>query len=77
MKPSMLTTDRAPLDCFSMAKGRKSLKTQSRECLQVGCALLEGSHHEIKEQNKDESFESKVLQMKRYNHLSNNSTTHK
>jgi hypothetical protein len=42
-----------------------------------GCALLEGSHHEIKEQNKDESFESKVLQMKRYNHLSNNSTTHR
>jgi hypothetical protein len=28
-----------------------------------GCALLEGSHHEIKEQNKDESFESKVFQM--------------
>jgi hypothetical protein len=26
-----------------------------------GCTLLEGSHHEIKEQNKDESFESKVL----------------
>jgi hypothetical protein len=41
-----------------------------------GCALLEGSHHEIKEQNKDKSFESKVLQMKRYNHLSDNSTTH-
>jgi hypothetical protein len=34
-----------------------------------GCALLEGSHHKIKEQNKDESFESKVLQMKRYNHF--------
>jgi hypothetical protein len=34
-----------------------------------GCTLLEGSHHEIKEQNKDESFESKVLQMKRYNHF--------
>jgi hypothetical protein len=42
-----------------------------------GCALLEGSHHEIQEQKKDERFESKVLQMKRYNHLNNNSTTHK
>jgi hypothetical protein len=41
-----------------------------------GCTLLEGSHHEIKEQ-KNESFESKVLQMRRYNHLSNNSTIHK
>jgi hypothetical protein len=40
-----------------------------------GCALLEGSHHEIKEKI-DESFERKVLQMKRYNHLSDNSTTH-
>jgi hypothetical protein len=39
-----------------------------------GCALLEGSHHEIKK--IDESYERKVLQMKRYNHLSDNSTTH-
>jgi hypothetical protein len=42
-----------------------------------GCALLEGSHHRYRNKIKDESFESKVLQMKRYNHLSNNSTTHK
>jgi hypothetical protein len=77
MKPSMLTTDRVPLDCFSMAKRRKALKTQSRECLQVDAHFLKDHTTRYKEQNKDESFESKVLQMKRYNHLSNNSTTHK
>jgi hypothetical protein len=38
MKPSMLTTDRAPLDC--MAKRHKALKTQSRECLQVDAHFL-------------------------------------
>ena len=40
MKPSMLTTDRAPLDCFSMNKRRKALKTQSRECLKVDAHFL-------------------------------------
>ena len=74
MKPSMLTTDIVPLDCFSMAKRRKSLKTQSRECLQVDAHFLKD--HTTRYSNKiDESFERKVLQMKRYNHLSDNSTT--
>jgi hypothetical protein len=74
MKPGMLTTDRAPLDFFSMAKRRKALKTQSRECLQVDAHFLKDHTTRLK---KDESFERKVFQMKRYNHLSDNSTTHK
>jgi hypothetical protein len=53
IKPSMLTTDRIPLDCFSMAKRRKALKTQSRECLQVDAHFLKdhttNQEHEIDE----------------------------
>jgi hypothetical protein len=53
----MLTIDLILLDCFSMAQRRKSLKTQSRECLQVDAQLLEGSHHEYKNNNIDEMLE--------------------
>jgi hypothetical protein len=42
-----------------------------------GCALLEGSHHKYRNKNIDESLKSKVLQMKRCNHLDDYSTTHK
>jgi hypothetical protein len=50
-KPNMLTIDFTLLDCLSMAQRRKSLKTQSRECLQVDAQLLEGSHHEYRNNN--------------------------
>jgi hypothetical protein len=40
IKPKMLTTDRLLLDFFSMAKRRKALKTQSRECLEVDAHFL-------------------------------------
>jgi hypothetical protein len=56
MKPSMLTTDRVPLDCFSMAKRHKSLKTQSRECLQVDAHFLKD--HTTRYRNKiDENLQ--------------------
>jgi hypothetical protein len=49
----MLTTDGIPLDFFSMAKRRKTLKTQSRECLQVDAHFLKdhttNPKHEIDE----------------------------
>jgi hypothetical protein len=35
----------------------KLLKTQSRECLQVDAQLLEGSHHEYRNNNIDEMLE--------------------
>jgi hypothetical protein len=57
IKPSMLTIALTLLDCLSMAPRRKSLKTQSRECLQVDAQLLEGSHHKHKNNDKDEKLE--------------------
>jgi hypothetical protein len=42
-----------------------------------GCTLLEGSHHKYRIQKIDEKLENEVFQMKRYNHLSNYSTTYK
>ena len=56
-KPSMLTTDRLPLDCFSMAKRRKALKTQSRECLQVDAHFLK-DHTTNQEYKMDELLEN-------------------
>jgi hypothetical protein len=57
IKPSMLTIALTLLDCLSMAYRRKSLKTQSRECLQVDAQLLEGSHHEYRNNNINEMLE--------------------
>jgi hypothetical protein len=53
IKPSMLTTDRIPLDCLSMAKRRQALKTQSRECLQVDAHFL-----------KDHTIDTGIQEMK-------------
>jgi hypothetical protein len=75
MKPSMLTTDRVPLDCFSMAKRRKALKTQSRECLQVDAHFLKDHTTRYKELRIDENWKVNIPD-ERYNHLDIISTTH-
>jgi hypothetical protein len=58
IKPSILTTDRIPLDCLSMAKRRQALKSQDpvKRMPPGGCALLEGSHHRYKD-TRDEMLE--------------------
>ena len=75
MKPSMLTTDRVPLDCFSMAKRCKALKTQSRECLQVNAHFLKD--HTTSTRIKDKEKRGKPnIPDERCNHLDIISTTH-
>jgi hypothetical protein len=59
----MLTIALTLLDYLSTTH-KQSLKTQSRECLQVDAQLLEGSHHKYRNNNVNEKcLKSKVVQI--------------